>query len=135
MAVNFSVAARNARLDALETELGASPKAAIFTGAKPASCATADSGTELARMDLPADAMAAASSGAKSKSGTWEDLTGNAAGSAGYWRLYKNDGTTCVVQGTCGATGSGADMELDNVSIAVGQKVTVTAFTLTDGNA
>lgn len=135
MALQFSTNARNGMLDAIETELGASPFLAIWTGAAPANCAAANSGTELARMTLPADAMAAASSASKAKSGTWEDPTGNAAGSAGHFRLYKTDGTTCVMQGTVTATGGGGDMTLDNVSIAVGQQVTISTFTLSIGGA
>lgn len=132
MALQFSVAARNGRLDAIETEFGASPVLKIRTGGAPADCATADSGTVLASLTLPADAMAAASGGSKAKSGTWS-ATAGADGTAGHFRLYKSDGTTCVIQGTCGI-GTG-DLQLDNTSIATGQTVTVTAFTLTDGNA
>lgn len=134
MAIQLSVACRNARLDAIETELGASPKLKIRTGTQPADCAAADSGTVLATFDLPADAMAAAASGAKAKSGTWQETAADATGTApAHFRLYKNDGTTCVLQGTVGA-GSG-DLSLDSVNITVGQQVTITTFTITDGNA
>lgn len=134
MAVQLSVAARNARLDALETELitGGAPVLRIFSGAQPANCAAANSGTELANMNLPADPFAAASSGSKAKSGTWSG-SGIAGGTAGHFRIYKNDGTTCVIQGSVGQ-GSG-DLSLDNNVIANSQTVTVTSYTLTDGNA
>lgn len=135
MSVNFSVAVRNARLNAIETEAGTSAILKVRSGAKPTACADADAGTVGATMNLPADYFADAASGEKAKAGTWEDTAGDAAITAGHWRLYKSDGTTCVAQGTCSGTGGGGDMELDNTSIAVGQKVTVTAFTLTDGNA
>lgn len=134
MAVQLSVAVRNARLDAIETGIGASAVLKIRTGAQPVNCAAADTGTVIATLNLPADYMAAAASGSKAKSGTWEDLTADAAGTAGHWRLYASDGITCHAQGTCSITGGGGDMELDNTSIAVDQQVTVTAFTLTDGN-
>lgn len=133
MAVQLSVAVRNARLDAIETAIGASAVLKIRTGAQPATCATADAGTVLATLNLPSDWMAVAGSGAKAKSGTWEDLTADAAGTAAHFRLYASDGTTCHAQGSCG-TGSG-DLSLDNAVIEAGQKVTITAFTLTDGNA
>lgn len=133
MAVQLSVAARNARLDAIETAIGASAVLKIRTGAQPANCATADAGTVLATLNLPADYLAAAASGAKAKSGTWEDLTADATGIAAHWRLYASDGTTCHAQGTCGQ-GSG-DLSLDNTSVVAGQKITVTAWTFTDGNA
>lgn len=133
MALQFSVAARNSRLDAIETEAGTSAILKIRTGSAPADCATADSGTVLASMTLPSDWMAAASGGSKAKSGTWSDSSADATGTAAHFRIYKSDGTTCVIQGTCGI-GTG-DLQLDNTSIATGQTVTVTTFTLTDGNA
>jgi hypothetical protein len=135
MAIQLSTAARNARLDAIETTIGTSAILEIRTGAPPADCATGDSGTLLASMSLPADWMAAASSGSKSKSGTWEDASANAAGTAGHFRIKDSGGTTCHMQGTCTITGGGGDMELDNTSIAVGQQITVSTFTLTDANS
>lgn len=133
MAIQLSVAARNGRLDAIEVEAGASAILKIRTGAPPASCAAADGGTVLATLNLPADWMAAGSGGSKAKSGTWEDLSADADGIAGHFRIYKSDGVTCVLQGTCGQ-GSG-DLSLVNTNIATTQPVTVTAFTLTDANA
>jgi hypothetical protein len=79
--------------------------------------------------------MAAASSGSKAKSGTWQDASADAAGTAAHFRIYDSGGTTCHLQGTITITGGGGDMTLDNTSIAAGQTVTVTSFSLTDGNA
>jgi len=133
MAIQLATSTRNARLDAIETDAGVSAIMKIRTGAQPADCGTADSGTVLAPLNLPSDWMAAAAAGAKAKSGTWQDAAADAAGVAGHFRVYKTDGTTCIIQGSCGI-GSG-DLQLDNTNIAVGQVVTVTGFTLTDGNA
>ena len=135
MAVQLSTTVRNARLDAIETAIGASAVLKIRTGAAPANCGTADSGTVLATLSLPSDWMAAASSGSKAKSGTREDASADNAGTAAHFRVYASDGTTCHLQGTVTATGGGGDMTLDNVSIGAGQAVTITGFTLTDGNA
>jgi hypothetical protein len=79
--------------------------------------------------------MAAASSGSKAKSGTWEDASADATGTAAHFRIYASDGTTQHIQGTVTATGGGGDLTLDNTSITAAQKVTITGFTLTDGNA
>jgi hypothetical protein len=133
MAIQLSVAVRNARLDAIETTIGTSAIMRIRTGAAPATCATADSGTVLATLNLPADYLAAAASGSKAKSGTWEDTSADATGTAAHFRIYDSAGTTCHLQGTVGT--SGADLNVDNVSFAAGQSFTVTGFTLTDGNA
>lgn len=135
MALQYSVAVRNARLDAVESTTGASAILRIRTGAAPASCATADSGTVLATLNLPSDWMAAASGGSKAKSGTWEDTSADSTGTAAHFRLYDSAGTTCHAQGTVTATGGGGDMTVDNVSFASGQAFTVTGFTLTAGNA
>lgn len=135
MALQFSTTVRNARLDAIETAIGVSAVLKIRTGAAPANCATADSGTVLATLSLPSDWLAAAASGQKAKSGTWQDAAADATGTAAHFRIYASDGTTVHAQGTVTATGGGGDMTLDNTSIAVGQVVTVTSFTLTDGNA
>lgn len=135
MAIQLSTTVRNARLDTIESTIGVSAVLKIRTGAAPANCAAADSGTVLATLSLPSDWMAAASSGAKAKSGTWEDTSADATGTAAHFRLYATDGTTCHIQGTVTATGGGGDMTVDNTSFAAAQAFTVTAFTLTDGNA
>lgn len=135
MAIQLSAAVRNARLDAIETAIGASAILKIRSGAAPANCAAADSGTVLATLNLPADWMAAASAGSKALTGTWQDASADATGTAAHFRIYANDGTTCHMQGTVTVTGGGGDLQLDNASIASGQTVTITAFSLTDGNA
>jgi hypothetical protein len=134
MALQFSVAVRNAMLDSIESTISTSAVLKIRSGALPLNCAAADSGTALATMTLPSDWMAAAGSGAKAKSGTWTDATADATGTAGHFRLYASDGTTCHGQGTVTATGGGGDLTLDSLSITSGQAVTITAFTLTAGN-
>ena len=135
MALQYSVSVRNAQLNALESTVGTSAVLRILTGSPPANCATADSGTVLATLNLPSDWMAAASSGSVSKNGTWEDLSADNTGTAGYWRIYDSTATTCHAQGTVTATGGGGDMTLNNTSVASGQTITVTSFTITAGNS
>ena len=135
MAIQLSVEVRNARLDAIETTVGTAPILRIRTGAPPATTATANSGTVLATLTLPSDWLAAAASGAKAKSGTWQDTSADAAGTAAHFRIHNSGDTLCHMQGTVTATGGGGDLTLDNAVLAVGQVVTITGFTLTDGNA
>lgn len=135
MAVQLSTDVRDARLDAVETEIGTSAILEIRTGAQPANCAAADSGTLLASMTLPSDWMAAASSGSKAKSGTWEDASANATGTAAHFRIKNSAGTVCHIQGSVTATSGGGDIELDNTSITSGQNVTISTFTLNDANS
>lgn len=131
MALQFSVDVRNARLDAIETEIGASPTLEIRSGAAPANAATADSGTLLATMALPADFMGAAAAGVKALNGTWTEDAAVAGGTAGHFRIKQ--GATCHVQGTVAQ--SGGDMNIENTSIAIGQEITVTQFDLTEPHA
>lgn len=132
MALQLSVAARNARLDALETAIGASAVLKIRSGVMPASAGAADAGTVLATLALPADWMAAAAAGSKAMSGTWQDTSADASGTAAHFRVYATDGVTCHMQGTVGTTGT--DMIVDSVSFTAGQSFSVTSFTITDGN-
>ena len=130
MALQFSTTVRNAWLDTFESTISTSAVLKIRTGTQPATCATADSGTVLASMSLPSDWMAAASSGSKAKSGTWNDTSADATGTAAHFRLYASDGTTCHAQGTVTATGGGGDLTLDSVSLTATQTVTITGFTI-----
>jgi hypothetical protein len=134
MTIQFSTAVRNARLDAIETIIGATAVLRVWSGSAPATPATADSGTKLAEMTLPSDWMSAGSAGAKAKLGTWQDLVADASGTPGHFRIYDSTGAVCGMQGTCSFTGGGGDMTFDSATFTAGQQVTVTGFTLTEGN-
>jgi hypothetical protein len=135
MALQLSVAVRNAMLDSIETTAGASAVMMIRSGTVPIDCAAADAGTVLATINLPADWMAAAASGAKILSGSWTDATADASGTAGHFRIYASGGTVCHMQGTITVTGGGGDMTLNTVIITAGDPVTITGFTLTAANS
>lgn len=135
MAHQYSVAVRNARLDAIETAIGASPVLRFRTGAPPANADAARTGTVLATLNLPSDWMAAASGGVKAMSGTWQDLSADAAGTIGHYEIMNNGLTACGIQGTVTATGGGGDMTVDNVVVAVAQQINVTGYSITGGNA
>ena len=135
MSLQFSVSARNAMLDAIETTVGTDAVLKIRTTSVPATCATADAGTVLATLVLPTDWWAAAASGSKAKSGTWQDASADNTGTAGHFRIYDSTATTCHIQGTITATGGGGDMTVDSTSITSGQVITVTAFTVSAANS
>lgn len=134
MAIQLGTTYRNAAADQFETSVGTAPKLQIRSGAQPATCATADSGTMLCELTLPSDWLAAASAGAKALSGTWQG-TAAATGTGAHFRIKDSAGTVCHMQGSVTATGGGGDMTLDNTSIASAQTVTITSFTLTVGGA
>lgn len=134
MTIQLGTTLRNNMIGQYESSVGTSPKLQLRTGAPPANCAAAASGTLLAEITLPSDWMGAASSGAVSKSGTWADV-GVAAGTAEHYRLLDSPGTVCHEQGTVTATGGGGDLTVDNTSIAVSQAVSITSWTRTQGGA
>jgi hypothetical protein len=135
--LQLSVPVRNAMLDAIETAVGAAPVIEFRTGALPANCAAASTGNLLSRDAIPSDWMAAASGGTKAKAGTWTltGLANIATSNIGHWRMFQTGSPdVCVAQGDVTATGGGGAMEVDNISLAAGQGVTVNSFTLTAPN-
>lgn len=138
MTQQFSVAVRNARADAYESAIGASPKLRFYTGAQPANCAAARTGTLLCEMALPADWMANAANGAKAMAGTWSGTGLAAAGTGtniGHFAIMDSSGATCHHQGSVTVTGGGGDITVDNVNVAQNQSLSVTSFTFTEGGA
>lgn len=139
MALQASVAVRNAMLDAFEPVLGASAYMEIRSGAVPATTATADAGTLLATIALPADPFAAASGGVKAKQGSWVSAPAVASGTAGHYRI--KDGSNVVhLQGTCsqrGADGGTGDVRLDQATAAVvaGQILTAASYSISQSGA
>jgi hypothetical protein len=134
MGIQLSDSVRNARLDAIESTIGTLPHLKIRSGAAPANVAAADAGSVLADLALPSDWLAAAAAGSKAKSGTWQDASADATGTAAHFRIYDSGGVA-QLQGTVTITGGGGDLTVDNTSFATGQSFTITGFTLTDGNA
>lgn len=135
MTIQFSVTVRNARLDVIESTMGVSAKLQGWSGAQPANCAAAATGTKLIEITLASDWAAAASSGTKALNNLPLTTTALAAGTIGYYRFVDSAGTTCHEQGSVTATGSGGDMTVDNPTVALNQTVNVTAFTKTEGGA
>lgn len=134
MSLQMSVAMRNSRCDAIETRVGTAPRLRIYSGSVPANCAASDPSGLLATIVLPSDWLAAASSGAKTLLGSWT-VAASGTGVAASWRIFDSAIAACEMQGTVTATGGGGDLTLDNTNIASGQTITITAFTLTEGNA
>lgn len=134
--MQLNVATRNARLDVIESLNGTSCSLEIRSGAAPATCASAGSGTILATINLPADWMSAAAGGAKAFLGTWSDASSDNTGVAAHFRLYNSqatkDNTTCFGQGTVGT--SAAHLIVDNVNFTAGLPFTIQSFTWTEGN-
>jgi hypothetical protein len=114
-----------------------SGKLEIFSGTQPTDANTAiGAQVLLATLTLNATAFATpvASGTAPSKvvTATANAITSGTAaatGTATWFRAYKSDGTTVVMDGSVGA--SGADLNLNTVSIVTGATVAVTSFAIT----
>lgn len=141
MAVQFSTTVRNAMLQAIATTMGATPHIEVWSGSVPASCATASSGTKLAKFDLVGavntwnDAAASGSMNQVASATLPVSTTGLANGTAGYYRMFASDDSTCHEQGTVTVTGGGGDATIDSTSIASGGAVQITGFSKTAAGA
>lgn len=133
MALSYSTTLRNAQLDAVTTAVGASGKLRIYSGTRPANVAAAITGTLLAELTLNATFAPAASSGVLTLNAITSDTSADATGTATHFRIFQSNGTTAVVDGDVST--SGADLNLNSVSITIGGSVAVTSFTITAGNA
>jgi hypothetical protein len=135
MAFQLSVDSRNATLQGIETAIGGNPILTISTGTTPTEAASANTGVVVATMILPTDWLTTPTNGVTSLSGSWQDLSADASGTAGHFRVHNAAGTVCHMQGSITATGGGGDMQLDNTNIALGQQITITTFQITAGGA
>lgn len=134
MTLSYSTTLRNATVDAITTAAGASALLRIYNGTPPANVGTALSGnTLLAELTCNSTFAPSASSGVLTLNSITSDSSADATGTASFFRIYKSDGTTAVLQGTVGT--SGADLNLNTTSIVSGAQVAVTSFTITAGNA
>lgn len=130
MATGYAVTLRNSQLDAITAFAGAGAKLRIYTATQPATGGTAT--TLLAEFTLGTP-FAAASSAATLSPTLPSATTGAAAGTAAWFRIVKADGTTHVLDGTAGT--SGTDLILNTTTISVGVAVSISAFSVTRGNA
>ncbi len=124
---HYSIAVRNDMLNQLNTEIGASGLLRVYSGTQPATPDTALSGnTLLAELTLSATAFAAASGGVVTANAIGDDTDANATGTATF-ASFVSAGGTRVVDVSVGS--SGADLNLNTVSIVQHALVRVTGYT------
>ncbi len=122
MAVNYTTAVKNARLDAVTTAAGTTAVLEIGTSAM---------GTVLATIALGNPIAAGASGGILTLSGfPRSDTSADNTGTAAAARIRTASGGTDIVTGLTVGT-SGSDINLDSVSITAGQTVTISSATIT----
>lgn len=131
MALGYIAALRNAQLDAITTQAGTLAKLRIYNGTRPATGGTPT--TLLAELICNATFAPAATGGVLTLNAISSDATADATGTATWFRIVKTDGTTHVMDGNVGTSGS--DLNFDSVSFVAGGTVAVSSFTITAGNA
>ena len=130
--MHINLTLRHAMLEAVRTQF-AGGRLRIYSGAKPATSNLAPTGTLLVDITLPSPALAVPASGAVAPTGTWQDASADATGTAGWARLSQT-GDTLVLDAAFGRAdltvgqGSG-ELSLDNTAITAGQTVSVTGGT------
>lgn len=121
MAVTYPTAVKNARLDAVVTQIGATGVLEIGTAAMASVLATINLGN-------PAGTS---SGGVLTLSGfPRSDTSADASGTAAAARIRTASGGTDIVTGLTVGT-SGSDINLDSTSITAGQTVSITSATIT----
>jgi hypothetical protein len=131
MAIAYEQATlRDAMLDAITTRAGNAALLRIYSGSRPATGGTAT--TLLAELTCGTPFAAAAVNGVLTLGAITQDSSANATGTATWFRIVQSDGTTFVLDGDVGTSGS--DLNLSTVSIVATQPVSVTSFVITEGN-
>lgn len=126
--VHVAAASRNKALNAaLETDADAG-KLRIYDGTQPADASVAVSTQNLlAELVMNATAFGAASAGLATANAITAATAGHTS-TATWFRLFKSDGTTVILDGSVGT--SGCDLNLDSTSIVSGANVTVSSMTV-----
>ena len=128
MAVTYSTAVKNTRLDAVTTAIDAgtgSPSAGSLQ------IGTAAMALVLAVIDFQNPAAPAAAGGVLTFTMPRSDTEANDTGTAAAAIIVDADGTTIVSGLTVGT--SGTDIILDSLSLTAGQTVTINSATITHG--
>jgi hypothetical protein len=121
MAVVYTPAVKNSRLNAVTTAIGTTGVLEI---------GTTNMTTVLATIPLANPAAPAAVSGVLTFTMPQSDVSADAAGTAAAARIRTASGGTDIVTGLTVGT-SGTDIVLDNLSINTGQQVTINSATIT----
>lgn len=131
MATTLTAAAANQMSSALNTYInsGGAAKLIIYSGTAPANASAAlSSNTDLATFSLNSTAFSS-SGGVLTLNGVPLTVAASTSGTATFFRILLNDGTTVVVQGSVGT--SGAELNLNTTAITAAVNVTITSGTVT----
>lgn len=131
MALAYEAATlRDAMLDAITARAGNGALLRVYDGSRPATGGTPT--TLLAELTCGSPFAGAAVNGVLTANAITQDSSANASGTATWFRIVQSDGSTFVMDGNVGTSGS--DLNLTTTTIASGQPVSVSSFVITEGN-
>ena len=130
-ALKYTNALRHAQNEALITYAGSGAKIGIYQGTAPANANTAISGQTLLVTCELAGIFGTDTNGTLTL-GTVNDGVAVATGTAQFFRIFKSDGTTVVMDGSVGA--SGADLNLNTTAINITQTLNISGGTIIRNN-
>lgn len=133
MALAFATTLRNSMLNQITAALDAGAGAAlirIYDGTRPATGGTAT--TLLAELTCTDPSSGSAASGVLTFSSITQDASANATGTATWFRMVDSV-ATFVMDGNVSTSGS--DLNLTTTAIVATQPVSISAATITAGNA
>ena len=129
--LKYSNGTRNAQQQGLITYAGTGALIKLYTGTQPANANTALSGNTLLVTLTIAGSFGTDSNGTLTFS-TVSNGTAVASGTATFFRIYKSDGTTVVMDGSVGT--SSADLVLNTTTVATNDTVAISSGTIVRGN-
>ncbi len=126
MTISVAVNTRNVEVNAA-TALANSGSIVFYSGTMPATADTALSGNSvLGTVALPGTAFAAAASGSATANAI-TSVTASATGTCTFYRMFKSDTTTVIMQGDVGTSGTAA--VVNSTSFVSGAPVTISSMT------
>lgn len=129
--LKYSTGTRDAQQNGLITYAGTGCTIKLYEGTQPANANTAIT-TQTLLVSLPIAGAFGTDSSGTITIGAVSSAQAVATGTASFFRIFKSDGTTVVMDGSVGT--SDADMILNNTSIAITQTVTITSGTIIRAN-
>jgi len=123
MAITLNSTLRSARATAIVTEAGATAKLSVYTAGYASLLYTSTCAATLGTVAAGTLTFNAVG-----------DATAIAAGTVAIARLFKNDGTTMVIEGMSVGT-SGTNIIINNTTIAISDVITTSSGTIVEGNA
>jgi len=131
MTLEYSNATRHAQNEGLIAYAGTGALFNLYSGTQPANANTAIT-TQVLLVSMPIAGVFGTDTNGTLTLGAVTQTNASASGAASFFRIFKSDGTTVVMDGSVGL--SSADLILNTVDIYAGQSVDITAGTIIRGN-